>query len=324
MEFRQLRFFVTLAEELHFGRAAAREHIVQSALSQQIRRLERELRVRLLDRDTHHVALTPAGAAFLVDARQMLAHAEQAAAAARRAARPAPMLRAGILDASCDLVNLILRDVQDHIPDLEIHQVETGIPDQLRMISDGQLDVGFGRASHAPPEVDSEVIRLDPLGVLIPDGHCLAELPTVPVGRLAGQPLLLSDEARAPELNQLVVEACRSAGFIPTLFPGSVGSVRAAAELTAHGRCIPCVPSSCASVLPGVVWRPLVEPECVYPWSVLWRAGDASEQVKAVIAGARRLAAHQGWLEDGAVMPAGAGTRQTVRRRRPFGDLRAS
>ena len=323
MEFRQLRFFVTLAEELHFGRAAAREHIVQSALSQQIRRLERELRVRLLDRDTHHVALTPAGAAFLVDARQMLAHADRAAATARRAARPAPMLRAGILDASCDLVNLILRDVQDHIPDLEIHQVETGIPGQLRMIADGQLDVGFGRALQAPPEVASELIRLDPLGVLVPDAHCLAELPTVPVARLTGRPLLLSDEARAPELNQLVVEACRSAGFIPTLFPGTVGSVRAAAELTAHGRCIPCVPSSCASVLPGVVWRPLVEPECWYPWSVLWRDGDTSEQVKTVITGARRLAAHRGWL-GGAPPPAGAGIRKAGRRRRPFGDLRAS
>jgi DNA-binding transcriptional LysR family regulator len=321
MEFRQLRFFVTLAEELHFGRAAAREHIVQSALSQQIRRLERELRVRLLDRDTHHVALTPAGAAFLADARQMLAHAERAAAAARRAARPAPVLRAGILDASCDSVNLILRDVQDHIPDLEIHQIETGVPNQLRMLADGQLDVGFGRASLAPPEVASELIRLDPLGILVADGHPFTELDSVPVARLAGQPLLLSDEARAPELNQLVVETCRAAGFTPTLFPGTVGSVRAAAELAAHGRCIPCVPSSCASVLPGVAWLPLAEPESHYPWSVLWRAGDDCDQVKALIAAARRLSAHRGWLGEAA--PA-TRQRRGGRRRRSFGDLRAS
>jgi DNA-binding transcriptional LysR family regulator len=321
MEFRQLRFFVTLAEELHFGRAAAREHIVQSALSQQIRRLERELRVRLLDRDTHHVALTPAGAAFLVDARQMLAHAERAAATARRAARPVPILRAGLVDASCDSVNLILRDVQDHIPDLEIHQVETGVPDQLRMIADGQLDVGFGRAWLAPPEVASELIRRDPLGVLVAKDHCLAGLDSVPVARLGGEQLLLSDEARAPELNQLVVEACRAAGFIPTLFPGTVGSVRAAAELATHGRCIPCVPSSCAAVLPGIVWRPLAEPECLYPWSVLWRAGDASDQVKAVLAGARRLSAHQGWLDE---PPSQTRQRRAGKRRRSFGDLRAS
>jgi hypothetical protein len=170
--------------------------------------------------------------------------------------------------------------------------------------------------------VASELIRLDPLGILVAEGHCLAALDAVPVARLAGQPLLLSGEARAPELNQLVVEACRSAGFTPTLFPGTVGSVRAAAELASHGRCIPCVPSSCASVLPGVVWRPLVEPDCHYPWSVLWRAGDASDQVQAVIAGARRLAAHRGWLTEQPTPK--TGQRRVARRRRAFGDLRAS
>ena len=73
MELRQLRYFVTLSEELHFGRAAAREHIVQSALSQQVQRLERELGVSLFERSTHHVGLTVAGAAFLIEARQILA-----------------------------------------------------------------------------------------------------------------------------------------------------------------------------------------------------------------------------------------------------------
>jgi DNA-binding transcriptional LysR family regulator len=86
MELRQLRYFVTLAGELHFGRAAAREHIVQSALSQQVQRLERELGVRLLARSTHHVSLTAAGAAFLAEARQILAHTDRAAAIARSAA----------------------------------------------------------------------------------------------------------------------------------------------------------------------------------------------------------------------------------------------
>src|SRR6266508_3933317 len=99
MELRQLRYFVTLTDELHFGRAAAREHIVQSALSQQLRRLERELDVRLLERTTHHVQLTPAGSAFLLEARQILAHVDRAATAAQRAAGSAPTLRVGIVDA---------------------------------------------------------------------------------------------------------------------------------------------------------------------------------------------------------------------------------
>src|SRR5207247_11350464 len=90
VELRQLRYFVTLAEELHFGRAAAREHIVQSALSQQLQRLERELGVPLFERTTHHVRLTLAGNAFLVEARQILAHLDRAALAAQRAATAAP------------------------------------------------------------------------------------------------------------------------------------------------------------------------------------------------------------------------------------------
>src|SRR4051812_40875294 len=116
MEFRQLRYFVTLAEELHFGRAAAREHIVQSALSQQLQRLERELRVPLLKRTTHHVELTPAGSALLAEARQILAQVDRATAAAQRAASSAPVLRVGIMDSSYDSMPLILRPVRVAYP----------------------------------------------------------------------------------------------------------------------------------------------------------------------------------------------------------------
>jgi hypothetical protein len=128
VELRQLRYFVTLAEELHFGRAAAREHIVQSALSQRLQRLERELGAPLLERTTHHVRLTAAGTVFLLEARQILAHVDRAAAAAQRAARSAATLRVGTVDASYDWLPMIVRRVQARFPDLEIHQVEAGYP----------------------------------------------------------------------------------------------------------------------------------------------------------------------------------------------------
>src|SRR6185503_14284753 len=182
MELRQLRYFVTLAEELHFGRAAEREHIVQSALSQQVQRLERELGVRLLERSTHHVSLTAAGAVFLVEARQILAHVDRAAGVARRAEGAAATLRVGIIDSSYDSMPQILHEVQARYPGLVIHQV----------------------------------------------------------------------------------------GFTPTVYGGTVESIRAAADLVAQGRCLYCVPSSCISALPGTTWRPLTEPASYYPWSVLW------------------------------------------------------
>jgi DNA-binding transcriptional LysR family regulator len=297
MELRQLRYFVTLAEELHFGRAAAREHIVQSALSQQLQRLERELGVLLLDRTTHHVELTPAGSAFLIEARQILAHIDRAAVAAQHAASSAPSLRVGVVDASYDSMPQILQEVQQRYPEVEIHQVEAGVPEQFRLLEDGRLDVGLGRASLAPPEVASELLRLDPLGVLVPEDHHLAASPGVPVARLAAEPLLLAEEQRAPEFNQFVIELCRSVGFVPTLYRGTVESIRAAVDLVAQGRCALCVPASCVAAVPGIVWRQLVEPVSRYPWSVLWRAGDPSEHVRALVACARVLSQELGWLE---------------------------
>jgi DNA-binding transcriptional LysR family regulator len=296
MELRQLRYFVTLAEELHFGRAAEREHIVQSALSQQVQRLERELSVRLLERSTHHVALTAAGVAFLIEARQILAHADRAAEAARDTASAAAPLRVGIIDSSYDSMPHILHDVQARYPGLVIHQVEASVPEQYKRLTDGRLDVGVGRAVLAPPQIASLLFRQDPLGVLVPIGHPFAELEDVSVADLAKEPLLLSEEARAPEFNQFTVEMCRAAGFTPTVYRGTVESIRAAADLVANGRCLYCVPSSCIAALPGTTWRPLTEPASDYPWSVLWRAADDSGHVRAVVGCAQAMSKRLGWL----------------------------
>jgi DNA-binding transcriptional LysR family regulator len=187
MELRQLRYFVTPVEELHFGRAAAREHIVQSPLSEQLQRLGRELGVLLLDRTTHHVELTPVGSALLVEARQILEHVNRALAAAQRAGGSTPVLRVGVVDPSYDSMPQILRQKQEKYPELEIRQVEAGAPEQFRQLASGRLNIGIGRASLVPPEVISELFRLDPLGMLVPEGHRLAASQEVPVAKLAAQ-----------------------------------------------------------------------------------------------------------------------------------------
>ena len=296
MELRQLRYFVTLAEELHFGRAAAREHIVQSALSQQVQRLERELGVRLMERSTHHVGLTAAGAVFLAEARQILAQVDKAAAVARSAAGAAAALRVGIIDSSYDSMPQILYEVQARYPGLVIHQVEVGVPEQYQQLIEGRLDVGIGRAALAPPQVASLLFRQDPLGVLVPRDHRFAGLDAIPVTVLAEEPLLLAEEVRAPEFNQFTVEMCRAAGFTPAVYGGTVESIRAAADLVAQGRCLYCVPSSCIAALPGTIWRPLTEPASYYPWSVLWRATEVSDHVRAVVSCARTMSRRLGWV----------------------------
>ena len=101
---------------------------------------------------------------------------------------------------------------------------------------------------------------------------------------------------RAPEFNQFTVEMCRAAGFTPAVYAGTVESICAAADLVAQGRCLYCVPSSCIAALPGTIWRPLTEPASYYPWSVLWRATEVSDHVRAVVSCARTMSRRLGWL----------------------------
>jgi DNA-binding transcriptional LysR family regulator len=295
VDIRQLRYVVTLAEELHFGRAAAREHIVQSALSQQIQRLERSLDVVLFERSTHYVRLTAAGESYAADARQILSHVERALAAARAASTTNSMIRVAVGDPSFDSMPQVLRVVRHNHPQLEIHQIEASVPEQYRLLASGRLDVGIGRASHAPGAVASELLRLDPVGVLFADGHRLAQLQAVPVAMLASERLLFAEEDRAPEFNQFITELCHSAGFTPKAYRGTVQSARAAVELVLERRCLLCVPRSCRLLMKGIQWLPLVDPPSHYPWSLLSRAGDETELVRLMLRCGRALSASLRW-----------------------------
>ncbi|MDG4825659.1 LysR substrate-binding domain-containing protein [Asanoa sp. WMMD1127] len=297
IELRQLRYFVSLAEELHFGRAAAREHIVQSALSQQVQRLERTLGVLLVRRTTRHIELTPAGARFLLEARQILEHVDRAAGLAQGLTETPPALRVGLLDDGYEAARPVLRALRDRHPDVEVHQVQAGVPEQCRLLADGRLDVGIGRSCGAPAQIASELFRLDPLGVLVPDGHRLARLPVVPVTALADEPVLLPDESRAPELAEFVAEVCRAAGFVPRAHPGTVQNLRAAVDLVAAGACVMCAPASSADLAAPTRWRPLAPAVPRYPWSVLWRAERPSPEVRAFVAIARELSRAEGWRD---------------------------
>lgn len=299
MEVRQLRYVVTLAEELHFGRAAAREHIVQSALSQQIRRLEREVGVPLFSRTTHRVTVTPAGALFLVEARRILAHLDRAVEAARALTPPASVLRVGLGDPSFDSMPQVLETLQAQLPDVEIHRLEAGVPEQCRLLAAGRLDIGIGRASLVPEGVAMELIRLDRVGVMVASAHPYAVRPVLPVRCLRDEQILLAEADRSPEYNAFVVDLCRSAGFTPNLYRGTVQSMRGAVDLVARRRCVVCVASSCG--LPaGVVWVPLIEPAARYPWSLIWREGCELPVIEVIRECARALAAALGWLSPDA------------------------
>ncbi|MGY1730814.1 LysR family transcriptional regulator [Geodermatophilus sp. SYSU D01045] len=185
--------FVVLAEELHFGRAAARLHLTQSALTQQVQRLERQLGTRLFDRDSHGVDLTPAGHAFLAGARGAVELARQAAAEARRAGGTQTRLRLGV-DIHCpDPWVRRLRRFGTSRPDVELRLVIQQQDDVVRDVRAGRLDLGVGWT--APPDGDTSVdwapLVPVPLHGVVRDDDPLARRERLPRADLTGRCLVL-------------------------------------------------------------------------------------------------------------------------------------
>ncbi|MGW5475401.1 LysR substrate-binding domain-containing protein [Streptomyces sp. NPDC004008] len=220
MELRQLSYFVTVAEELHFGRAAEKLHIVQSAVSQQIRRLERELGAELFDRSPRHVRLTPAGERLLPEARAVLAAADRA----RAAVLPPAGLRLGTSTGLGVHLDRVLAAFARRRPEVPVELFSLPAAQRLARVADGRLDAAFVRAAEPLSGVRVLPLWRDPLVVALPAGHALAARAEIPLDELAGLPLSITPRAANPALVDLVVGACRASGFepLPGPVPGSL------------------------------------------------------------------------------------------------------
>ncbi|WP_224391655.1 LysR family transcriptional regulator [Pseudonocardia sp. ICBG1293] len=183
MELRGLRYFVTVAEELHFGRAAERLHIVQPAVSQQVARLERELGTRLLDRSSRHVRLTPAGHRVLAAAREALAAAERVHAAVDA---PATRVRIGTAPGLTGRLELGLRRLQECSPDLEIQLFDLPVPERLAAVGDGRLDLAVARGEPVGPGLVVHRAWDEQLSAVVSDRNPLARRSSVRLSTLAG------------------------------------------------------------------------------------------------------------------------------------------
>lgn len=203
MALRRLDAFVAVADELHFGRAAERLHIAQPALSQQIRQLEAELGLNLLERTTRRVALTPDGAAFLPHARQLLVSAAgvaQAAEELRIGARG--RLRLGFVDSTAfDLVPRFLRRFRSAWPEAEVELHTMSSDEQARALVDGELDLGIARTAPVRPAVDSQILGHDRFLVAVPTGHPVAGQQTVRLSRLANDTFVGFSRGSSPSLH---------------------------------------------------------------------------------------------------------------------------
>jgi DNA-binding transcriptional LysR family regulator len=217
LELRTLRYFVAVAEELHFGRAAERVLITQPALSRQIGELERQLGVQLFVRTSRSVRLTDAGVALLAEARRTLAQAERAVATAQRAGRgELGRVRVGLLVSACNnILPPVVARFRARYPSvsLELHALLD--TEQLRQLAQGSLDVGFVRAVPADAQLVSEAILVEPLSAVLPSGHALAGAASIDLAALADEPFILWPRAEAMHSYDAVIAACREAGFSP-------------------------------------------------------------------------------------------------------------
>ncbi len=290
MELRQLRYFVAVAEELHFRRAAARLHISQPPLSQQIAALERELGCELLARTRRRVELTPAGEAFLRDARATLAELDVASARARAIAEG----RAGVLrinfvgSALLSIVPATVQRFRAARPGVELELHERSTVEQLRALEAGTADVGLVR-----PPIDSgaglrtEIVMRERTIAALPADHELTGLRRIPLRRLAAEPLVLFPRSQAPGYHDLLTGRLAATGTSPRIVQYAP-EMLTIIGLVAAGIGVSPVPASVAHLaLDGVVYRPLAgapDTELV----AVTREDSESPLVRAFVADARR------------------------------------
>ena len=286
MELRQLRYFVAVAEELHFRRAAERLHISQPPLSQQIRALEDELGFALLIRTRRRVQLTPAGEAFLRDARALLSELDGAVATARRIdAGQTGRLRIGFVgSALLSIVPGTVECFRAARPGVAIELRERSTVDQLRAVAAGMVDVGLVR----PPIDDESGLRAETVlrertVAALPAAHPLAALGRVPLRRLADEPLVLFPRDQAPGFHDLLIGALADTGAGPRVIQYAP-EMLTIIGLVAAGTGVSLVPASVSRLaLDGVAYRPVTgapRSELV----AITRAGDDSALVRAFVA----------------------------------------
>lgn len=220
MEIRQIRYFVAVAEELNFGRAATELGIGQPGVSQQVARLERELGAPLFDRSSRAVRLTEAGQRFLPEARAVLAACDRAKAAVTDAGTQR-VLRVGSSTGLGDRLDKVLQVMQRRFPQIAIELASAATRTRLDRVRSGQLDAAFVRGSHTQQGLELIPVWEDELVVALPANHPLAERSEIELRDLAGLPLRLVPRSQNQPLVDLVMFSCAEAGFEPILGPRS-------------------------------------------------------------------------------------------------------
>ena len=270
---RQLRYFLVVADELSFTRAAERLHVAQPAVSAQIRELEREIGVTLLERTTRRVELTEAGRALAEDTRRLLDGLDAAWARARRVGEG----RSG-LQVSADQVWAIEAEAA---------------------VLSGDADLALERLPSPHEDLSEHVLRQERLAVFASHDNALAARPDVSIGDLHDQVILTVPRDLAAGFHDLVADLCRRAGFEPRLLDVTAPSHREPllSHLARHPDQVFVGPVSIATMpWPGVAHVPIRDADAQMPLSIIVRRGELPAHVAFALDAARAVAEREGWL----------------------------
>ena len=294
VDLRRLRYFLVVARELHFTRAAEKIGIRQPPLSIQIRQLEDTVGARLFARRARGVELTPAGAVFQAAASDILARFEDAVAEARRhQAGDSGRLRLGFAGATYfhPAIPSIMRAYRTAHPDVVLSPEQSNTPALLAGLREGRLDVAFIR----PPAEEDDRLTLRPcldedMVIALPADHALREEDPLPLSAIAGEELILFPRDIGPGLHDNVVSACHEAGFSPRLGQ-EASQIASIIPLVAAGFGVAVVPRSVGSIQSeGTIYRTMAGTAPRAPIALASRTDDRSPLVAAFLATAARSA----------------------------------
>lgn len=284
MELRHLRYFMAVAEELHFGRAAARLYMAQPPLSQQIRQLENEIGVLLFERTNRRVQLTEAGQVFFTDARAILERVDTAVERAQQAARgEAGWLGIGfVASAAYGILPDILRQFREQYPGVELTLEELHGGEQGEALREHRIHVGFTRLPADEEGVILECVVREPLLVALPTSHRLAPQETVPLTALEREPFIQFPPEPQSHYATFVTRLCQEAGFTPNVVQ-KTGELATTVSLVAAGIGVAIVPGSVENLhRDGVVYRtittrtPTGQTPPIIELTMAYRANDSS------------------------------------------------
>ncbi|WP_058035452.1 LysR family transcriptional regulator [Burkholderia pseudomallei] len=288
IDLRRLRYFIVVAEELHFGKAAQRLHLAQPPLTRHISALEGELGLRLFDRSTRSVKLTAEGELFLPHARDVLDAVHRAEIASQRAALGKEGKVALGYTSSvplCDAFGTLIRNFARSFPDIELSLVEASSAQQGRSIKEGLLDIGIGWKNSFEDYEGCRVktIAAEPLVVAVSQERPLASEASLAVEQLADETFVLFPPGYGSTLDRKAFDLCATAGFTPRRGP-SASQMTTMIALVAAGRGVAIVPEAVSTLRkPGVAYVPLTDESALIELVLMWREAGLSLAARSFV-----------------------------------------